>query len=165
MKNTDISKLLGEEWKKLPPHVRQPHIDKEAREREEYHQKTSAWREQRRNEEAVERLKQAAVTEAFVESAKKETPLLGSVQSRSYQCKVPAENSPNMAKEASKLQPLLFRTGQSSIQGTGQMKPLSTWESEVHLGYNGVEESLIPTILPAAHPPQALLPSPFGTIN
>lgn len=47
MKNTDISKLLGKEWKAVPQEVRQPHIDKEAREREVYHKKISAWRKQK----------------------------------------------------------------------------------------------------------------------
>jgi len=47
VKNTDISKLLGKEWKAVPQEVRQPHIDKEAREREAYHKKISAWRKQK----------------------------------------------------------------------------------------------------------------------
>lgn len=54
VKNTDISKLLGLEWRAAPQEVRQPHIDKEAREREEYHRKVSAWRKQeRKNKETV----------------------------------------------------------------------------------------------------------------
>lgn len=54
MKNTDISKLLGLEWRAAPQEVRQPHIDKEAREREEYHRKVSAWRkQQRKNKDTV----------------------------------------------------------------------------------------------------------------
>jgi hypothetical protein len=54
VKNTDISKLLGLEWRAAPQEVRQPHIDKEAREREEYHKKVSAWRkQQRKNKETV----------------------------------------------------------------------------------------------------------------
>jgi len=48
LKNTVISKLLGQEWKEAPPEVRQPHIDREAVEREDYHRKISAWREQQR---------------------------------------------------------------------------------------------------------------------
>ncbi|VEU36000.1 unnamed protein product [Pseudo-nitzschia multistriata] len=46
MKNTDISKLLGKEWKAAPQQVRQPHIDKELYEREVYHKKITAWRTQ-----------------------------------------------------------------------------------------------------------------------
>ena len=54
MKNTDISKLLGAEWRAAPPEVRQPHIENEAREREVYHTKISEWRkQQRRNEEIM----------------------------------------------------------------------------------------------------------------
>jgi len=39
LKNTVISKLLGQEWKEAPPEVQQPHIDQEAMEREDYNRK------------------------------------------------------------------------------------------------------------------------------
>ena len=51
LKNTDISKLLGKEWKAASQQIRQPYIDEEAREREAYHKKISAWREQKRQNE------------------------------------------------------------------------------------------------------------------
>jgi len=67
VKNTDISKLLGMEWRSIPQEMRQPHIDKEAREREVYHRKISEWRKQQELKTEI-----AAATESMSSLMKKE---------------------------------------------------------------------------------------------
>ena len=56
LKNTEISKLLGEEWKNAPQYIRQPHIDREHSEREIYKVEIANWRRNRDHE--LERQKQ-----------------------------------------------------------------------------------------------------------
>lgn len=85
MKNTDISKLLAKEWKTASQEVRQLHIDKEAREREEYHRKIAAWRKKQR---------QTKVTVASTKNVPSlfEHPELLSVQSQT----TPLSQSPSL---------------------------------------------------------------------
>ena len=68
MKNTEISKLLGQQWKEAPQEVRQPHIDREHRERELYKGVIAEWRKQRRKEEACVRQQRIAVAEQYIRS-------------------------------------------------------------------------------------------------
>lgn len=68
MQNTDISKLLGKMWKESPLSVRQPHIDREQRERETYKKKIAKWRQERKDEELLSRKKREAVAAEFAKS-------------------------------------------------------------------------------------------------
>jgi hypothetical protein len=67
-KNTEISKLLGELWKKSPAHIRQPHIEREQRERESYKCRIAEWREKRQREEDHAKQQRIAVAEQYVQS-------------------------------------------------------------------------------------------------
>lgn len=44
MKNTEVSRLLGEMWRNAPDSERRPHIDKEKEERDKYKFAIAAWR-------------------------------------------------------------------------------------------------------------------------
>ena len=68
MKNTDISRLLGKRWKALPLSIRQPHIDREHREREAYKTKIAEWREERKKVETLSRQQREAVATQYVNS-------------------------------------------------------------------------------------------------
>ena len=65
MKNSEISKLLGSNWQREPAHVRQPHIDREAREREVYKKKIHAWREEKELEEKAAREQRVEVAKQY----------------------------------------------------------------------------------------------------
>ena len=68
MKNTDISKLLGQHWKALPLSMRQPYIDREHREREAYKTKIAEWREERKKLETLSRQQREAVATQYANS-------------------------------------------------------------------------------------------------
>lgn len=55
MKNTDISRLLGEMWRNLPPEEREPHVQKEKSEREKYKIAMAAWKSENEAKEAAAR--------------------------------------------------------------------------------------------------------------
>ena len=44
VKNTEISKMLGQEWKNAPLDVKRPYMEKELIERAEYHRQMDAWK-------------------------------------------------------------------------------------------------------------------------
>ena len=44
MKNTDISKMLGQEWTNATPDVKRPYLEQEQRDREEYYREMAVWR-------------------------------------------------------------------------------------------------------------------------
>lgn len=69
MRNTEISRVLGEMWKKATAEERAPHIEREAAEREKYKVAIAKWRE----DEAVRRRESAiALKEKVMESASME---------------------------------------------------------------------------------------------
>jgi hypothetical protein len=68
MKNTEISKLLGLQWKSSPLEVRQPHIEREQRERDSYKSKIAEWRTQKEKEEAFAKKQRQAVTAQYMRS-------------------------------------------------------------------------------------------------
>jgi hypothetical protein len=68
MKNTEISKLLGQQWKSSPSEVRQPHIELEQRERELYKSKIAEWKTHKEKEEAFAKKQRQAVTEQYMRS-------------------------------------------------------------------------------------------------
>ena len=63
MKNTEVSRLLGEMWRNAPESERRPHIEKEKEEREKYKVAIADWRkeaEAREREEQKAKAEQAA---------------------------------------------------------------------------------------------------------
>jgi len=98
LKNTDISKLLGQEWKVAPPEVRQPHVDREATEREDYHKKISAWREQQRqNKEmaaAEQQQKQQSIYIAEQKISSKKVPFDQSLSVKKFASSTPVSTAP-----------------------------------------------------------------------
>lgn len=66
LKNTEISKLLGQAWKSLPVEMRCPYIEREHREREVYKERIAKWRKERREQEALAKIQREAVTEQFI---------------------------------------------------------------------------------------------------
>lgn len=63
MKNTEVSRLLGEMWRNAPEEERRPHIEKEKEEREKYKVAIADWRkdyEARMEKERKEQAEQAA---------------------------------------------------------------------------------------------------------
>ena len=159
MKNTEISKLLGEEWKKAPAEVRKPHIDKELRDREEYHKKTLAWRQQRRNEEDNVRQQRIIVAERLVLAHPTMSPIPSTPPSSGHRTTFNFRETPILPKPSfTQEQEDMPKAVAAPMQKTSPVlhqeacRPTSPdpWD-EINLGYNGVEESLIPTILPSPH--------------
>jgi hypothetical protein len=63
MKNTEISRLLGEMWRNAPEEDRKPHIDQEKAEREKYKVAIADWRkeyEAKKEEQRKQQAQQAA---------------------------------------------------------------------------------------------------------
>jgi hypothetical protein len=54
LKNTDVSSLLAERWRAAPDEAKRPHLEREMREREKYHEEMAVWRvqEEKKAEEA-----------------------------------------------------------------------------------------------------------------
>lgn len=59
MKNTEVSRLLGEMWRNAPEEERRPHIEKEKEEREKYKVAISDWRKEYEEKQEKERKAQA----------------------------------------------------------------------------------------------------------
>lgn len=59
MKNTEVSRLLGEMWRNAPEEERRPHIEKEKEEREKYKVAIADWRKEAEAREQKERKAQA----------------------------------------------------------------------------------------------------------
>eukprot|EP00980_Cylindrotheca_fusiformis_P026287 scaffold15718_cov126-Cylindrotheca_fusiformis.AAC.5 len=70
MKNTDISKLLGRNWREAPASLRQPHIEREHRERQIYKVKIAQWREEKEKLELQIRQKREALAQQYVANAR-----------------------------------------------------------------------------------------------
>jgi len=52
MRNTEISRELGKEWRKVSEDVRKPYVDREKKEREKYKVEIAKWREEQEKKEA-----------------------------------------------------------------------------------------------------------------
>lgn len=59
MKNTEVSRLLGEMWRNAPEEDRRPHIEKEKEEREKYKVAIADWRKEYEAKMEKERKAQA----------------------------------------------------------------------------------------------------------
>ena len=59
LKNTEVSRLLGEMWRGAAMEERQPHIDKEKKEREKYKIAIAAWRKEYERKKEEQRKQQA----------------------------------------------------------------------------------------------------------
>jgi hypothetical protein len=181
LKNTEISKLLGQEWKAAPASVRQPHIDKEIHERETYLKDIAAWRRQRHDEEAIVREQRIAIAEQSIISKTKVVPpvWLSSIapSTRGTDQNIPASTfvddkipistakqnssgpqqliipSPSSPLRKAKLPPF-EKTSSPVNHEANNIASLSNWEREIHLEYGNEDESLIPTILPRPTTPQ-----------
>lgn len=68
LKNTDISRLLGEQWKNAPEAERKPHIEREKREREQYNKDIAEWRRQRDEEDKAMRKHRQDVVDQWMKS-------------------------------------------------------------------------------------------------
>jgi hypothetical protein len=71
LKNTELSVLLGQQWKAAPPEVRQPHIAREEHDREIYKARIFEWRRHRKAEETFQKQHRQAVAEQFVRTGGK----------------------------------------------------------------------------------------------
>jgi hypothetical protein len=82
LKNTEISRILGELWRKTDDREKQPFIEQEVIEREKYKEKMTAWREQKaiddeiKKQERDEKMQQVLEAKAKAEQEKKENLLL-----------------------------------------------------------------------------------------
>jgi hypothetical protein len=64
MKNTEISRVLGEMWRSLTDDERRPFVDKEKEEREKYKIAIAAWRKEAEDKQEAQRKAQAEHTTA-----------------------------------------------------------------------------------------------------
>jgi hypothetical protein len=157
VRNTDISKMLGEEWKNAPAGVRQPHIDKEAREREEYYKKVAAWKEHHCKEEDT--------SSANVSTIGKNGSFL--VNNANFSVRVPpSPPTPASVAATTNLIPRAVPPPPSELEKNvhssmfekpsmveGLVSSISSWDGDASMDYTDADESLIPTILP---PPSIL---------
>ncbi|KAL3909972.1 MAG: hypothetical protein SGILL_007876, partial [Bacillariaceae sp.] len=162
MKNTEISKLLGEEWKNCPIHIRQPHIDKEKREREFYHKAVAMWRQSRMAEkESPLQLSPDEILPITVHNGQVEatTAKLPAAPSNAFPMNTndfplsPRELLPIAPKEPEKVSPPLSLKAPLGVIEQVDAPAVPRWKSCAGIQYVDAEESLIPTILPAADPP------------
>ena len=157
LKNTEISKLLGIEWKQCPESVRQPFVEKELREREEYHRKVGLWRQSRKSDEVSNRHfgstnsvrdERTETVAAKLSSAPPMNPMdLTPVQLS------PRELLPIAPKEPEKVSPpLSLKNELCGIEPRDALE-VPRWKTCYDTQYDGTEESLIPTILPSTEAP------------
>jgi len=59
LKNTEVSRLLGEMWRNAPPEEKQPFVEKEKEEREKYKVRIADWRKDYEVKQEKERIEQA----------------------------------------------------------------------------------------------------------
>ena len=165
MKNTEISKLLGEEWRNCPAHVRQPHINKEKREREEYHRRVAIWQQNRKPEDTTlcqlgaGEVRSVTVHNGQVEAMEVNLPSTPSsiypTSSAGFQLS-PREFLPIAPKEPEKVSPPISRENQLSIDQVDALL-VPGWKTEAVVQHIEAEESLIPTILPSVDTPSSPL--------
>lgn len=149
--NTDISKLLGKEWKKAPAQVRQPHIDKEAKEREEYHKKVAVWHEHRGKAGTSLTMDSPSTdTSNEIELSAYVPPVSSTpIGSVSFLNKVsPRKECVEEQKEIGKVGSSMHL--QQSLLGLQVPASSLDWDEEPNFGFSYVDESHIPTIMPPA---------------
>lgn len=66
LKNTDISRMLGELWRVTSDEEKQPFIDQEAVEREKYKEEMSVWRELKAKDDEIKKQERAERTEQIL---------------------------------------------------------------------------------------------------
>lgn len=69
LQNTQISSLLGKVWKSLSEEERRPHVEREQREREQYHKDMAVWKKEREKEEEEMRERRQQVTNQYIQSS------------------------------------------------------------------------------------------------
>lgn len=157
MRNTEISKLLGQEWKCAPAHVRQPHIDKEAVEREEYHRRVAAWRErkeeEKRSPQNIDKSGDNTVHDEQVDPQLEKLPPCPPDQDSSNARKTPRELIPIAPKVSGRV--THFVTHRAEEIPEPDIPPGLDGDSNVD--FDDMGESLIPTIFPAVNPPTSPL--------
>lgn len=83
LKNTDISKLLGHEWRSASEDMKRPFVEQEQQERQAYHIRIAAWKEERKHQEDfVKHHQQELVLE---------DPLLSYTESEGFEAMAPAQ--------------------------------------------------------------------------
>jgi hypothetical protein len=157
MKNTDISKLLGEEWKNAPVHIRKPHVEKERREREEYHEKVAIWRQKRKGGDTARQDQEGAfqnntvhdgqIKEMLVKVPSSLSTLYPATNQITFQLS-PREMVPSGPKEPETAKHSLSHKTNFGLEQI-QAPSVRSWEDGISLQYDEIGESLIPTILPS----------------
>ena len=71
MRNTEISRELGKEWRKISDEERKPYIDREKKERENYKVEIAKWREEQEKKEAEMKKKREEQQKLFAEETAK----------------------------------------------------------------------------------------------
>lgn len=157
VKNTDISKMLGQEWKRAPAELRQPHIHKEAHEREEYYKRVAVWKEHRGNDEHF-------ANQAHVLSVKQQQPM--------YETGISVTVPPSPPTPASSTTMTVYLSPRNAVLALPSTVPpkielsnvsskgfmdaeaaLPRWGCGSSVDYDDVGESLIPTIFPSSYVP------------
>jgi hypothetical protein len=152
VRNTDISKLLGEEWKKAPANVRQPHIDKEACEREEYYRKVATWR-RRQSEEADTTGRCIGDTmmpcsEAGLSIKISPSPPTLDASNTTIVDISPGGNGESSPAPMQKSEHELLLQMPSSGIHECKAPSLPSWDGEANVGDSVVDDALIPTVFP-----------------
>jgi len=94
MRNTEVSRVLGEMWRNAPEEERNPHIEREARERKKYKVAIAQWREE--HDAKIEAQKKAAEEQRLAAAQQMYAPVENVV---SYQHNM-AYADPNMGQSA-----------------------------------------------------------------
>ena len=68
LKNTDISRLLGERWKSASEEERRPFLEKEKQAREQYSKDIAEWRKKRHDEEEAMRKHRQEVVDRWMQT-------------------------------------------------------------------------------------------------
>jgi hypothetical protein len=140
-RNTDISKMLGEEWKNAPSEIRQPHIDKEAREREEYYKKVATWKEN-----GSTNGKSGAFHGNNANFSVQVPPSLPTSASVAVTANRSPRALPTPPNELQKIVHSSMFQNPSLVEGV--VSSISSWDGDASIDYTYAQESLMPTVLP-----------------
>ncbi|KAG7357335.1 high mobility group box domain containing protein [Nitzschia inconspicua] len=171
VKNTDISKMLGDEWNNAPVEIRQPHINKEAQEREEYYKKVEAWKEHRSGNWAVRGKMEpspAIMIPNQMNFSNLSVMVPPSPPTPDTSTAMPVHLLPRnglplpTTSTPNTIDPSVFQ--KPSIVES-QASSNSIWECDSSMRHHGSEESLIPTILPPVDPPNPHSDSVFSDVH
>jgi hypothetical protein len=162
VRNTDLSKMLGEEWKNAPSEVRQMHIDKEAREREEYYKKVAVWKDHHCKEEDFSSHDGKTVGKSGVFLASDANISLRVPQS--YPSLASVSATTNLSPTAiptttNDLQKIVHSSMFQKPSTEGHASSISSWDGDATVEYTDVHASLIPTI-----PSSNILKFPSGSV-